>query len=274
MENTATITTKKEGKFEKRIHEIDFIRGVLVILICIDHFFWFSEYFCSIIGYQTHIQFFLGLYDVAAFYESNGARAIIREICLFGIIFCSGISCAFSKNNWKRAGKLLFLALLFYIGSTLLTALTGENLTIEFNILSVLAWSVLIYCFIQNKSWKMSVAFALISMLILIVGIYGLTTTGITDTSSSNYTSIPALWIPRACADWMPFFPYSMYFFLGAAVSKVLYPNRVSLTKKRYDFERPICFAGRYSLWFYLGAIPVYCIIYVIIGLCLGVSFF
>ena len=31
---------RKPGAFEKRIHEIDFIRGLLMVLVLMDHLFW------------------------------------------------------------------------------------------------------------------------------------------------------------------------------------------------------------------------------------------
>ena len=36
--------TRKPGAFEKRIHEIDFARGILIALVIMDHLFnWFAQ---------------------------------------------------------------------------------------------------------------------------------------------------------------------------------------------------------------------------------------
>ena len=42
MDNVETLGRKqrKPGLFEKRIHEIDFARGILIILVLMDHLFW------------------------------------------------------------------------------------------------------------------------------------------------------------------------------------------------------------------------------------------
>ena len=45
--------TRKPGPFEKRIHEIDFIRGFLIGLVVIDHIFCFLMMFSS---YQIRLK--------------------------------------------------------------------------------------------------------------------------------------------------------------------------------------------------------------------------
>ena len=54
--------TRKPGAFEKRIHEIDFIRGLLIGLVVIDHIFCFLMIFSS--GWKGGA----GIYKVASFY--------------------------------------------------------------------------------------------------------------------------------------------------------------------------------------------------------------
>ena len=87
--------TRKPGAFEKRIHEIDFARGILIALVIMDHLFnWFAQD---------------GTFDWAwaDYYWTCMGREVVRLVVLFLFVFISGISTAFSRNNWKRAGELL-----------------------------------------------------------------------------------------------------------------------------------------------------------------------
>ena len=62
-------------------------------------------------------------------------------------------------------------------------------------------------------------------------------------------------------ADWMPLVPYIFFFFLGATLTTIIYKEKKPLFKRR-EFERPICYVGRHTLWIYLGhqavIIPVF----------------
>ena len=128
--------TRKPGAFEKRIHEIDFIRGFLIGLVVIDHIFCFLMIFSS--GWKGCG----GLYNVCSFYWTHDARAIVRFIALAGFCLVSGASTAFSKNNWIRAGQMLAFAAVLAIGSTVADALFSkalglDTLKIDFNVIAV-----------------------------------------------------------------------------------------------------------------------------------------
>ena len=266
---------KRVGAFEKRIHEVDFIRGALMLLVIIDHIFlrfamngkaWF-EY--------TDIEFFKHFYLFFSFYWNSIARSIIRPMVLFGFTFISGISCAFSKDNWKRAGLMLLVYFGVMIVTNIMDATLGPGNRIDFNVIGVLAVSTLVYCFFQKFSWKSLSSVVLISCLITIFVIpILLTIPKMTD------AFVPFLWSPQSIrvswnpdtlsfvyhsypdafetmgiriGDHMPLFPYMGFFFMGALVSSFIYVKKQSIFKHRYEFERPICFVGRHALWFYLG---------------------
>lgn len=265
---------KRKGAFEKRIHEVDFIRGLLMIIVILDHIFlhlaqsgeaWFNA--TNFEGYKMMGDFF-------SFYWDSVARSFIRPLVLFSFTFISGISCAFSKDNWKRAGQML----LVYFGVTIVTNIMGaymEGVRIDFNIIGILAWSTLIYCFFQKKTWKSLVAFTLISCLItvyiipILLSIPGIEKSFVPALWSPDF--LRSYWDPNSLSfvysaypdnshitlgikmgDHLPLFPYIVFFFMGAIVSLYLYKEKKSIFKKRFEFERPICFVGRHALWFYL----------------------
>lgn len=246
-ENTINIQRKKVSAFEKRIHEVDFIRGILIILVLIDHLFCFTN------NYSASWPNAGWLHAVTSFYWQSTTRAIVREIALFGFCFTSGISCAFSKNNWKRAGILILVwALLCIVTNSLNTLINPteavSSLAITYNVIGVLASCILLYCFIQDKSWRMILCFALAAFLITYTFI---TPNVMNQTPLTKNQFLFILFEPKNQGDYLPLFPYSIAFFLGALFSYFFYKDKKSLLKKRYNFEKPICFVGRHTLLIY-----------------------
>ena len=269
--NQQTKNISRLGAFEKRVHEVDFVRGLLMIVVILDHIF-LKLWQLGLVN--PSIPFLDGLYKVFSFYWYSDARSVIRPLVLFGFTFISGLSSAFSKNNWKRAGLLLvvYSSLLVITNVMQVFVNNGATVRIDFNVIGVLAFSTIFYCLFQKYSWKPIASFALLSVLITVYFVPFLTT--IPGFTSNVY--IPVLWSPeflrsswdpiRNCfvygrvetmgiaqGDYMPLFPYIGFFFLGALVAKFLYKNKKSIFKNRYNFERPFCFVGRHAIWFYLG---------------------
>ena len=279
--------SRKAGAFEKRVHEIDFMRGVLILIVVLDHIlnnimlhaanwaFWVPEN-----------QAFQDLFDGMVWYWDGEPRAVIRYIALFLFCFVSGISSQFSRNNWKRAGELLVVWAVLLVGGRLLEAyhwLPGTNTRIDFNIIGVLAFSTLFYCFIQNQSWKGMLASCLIWFLVscyLVPFLGAINTSGTPGVylaaADNNNIYLPVLWNGRRSftADWMPLFPYITFFFMGAVFSYFFYREKKSYFK-RHEWERPFCFVGRNTIWIYLGHqvvfIPFFMLIDVIIKACYGI---
>ena len=250
---------RKVGPFEKRIHEIDFVRGVLMCLVIMDHLFnLLMSYNRTWMGVHD-VQFFKVMYNIFSFYWYNPVRHVVRYGCLAAFCFVSGISSAFSRNNWKRAIEMVVLWAIIFIGSNLLQwgySASGLNLGIkscrvDFNIIGVLAFSTLIYCFFQNKSWKVLAIVAAIGLAIHIA----IRICFLVNPHFGEDVYCVILWRPSEFvayqADWMPLVPYISFFFGGVILSSFTYSkNRVSYFK-RHEWERPICFLGRHSLIVY-----------------------
>ena len=277
----------KRSPFEKRIHEIDFLRGLLMVLVVLDHVFnllmsfnkgWAGGSEAILAG--EGIQPFVTIYKVAAFYWTNPARYVVRWLCLATFCFVSGISCAFSRNNWKRAGQMIglwfFILVFSNIGQSLITHYNLDlgiaTARVDFNIIGVLAWSTLAYCFVQDKSWK----------ALLVVAIVGLAIHPIcvllswTEWGQSPDTYAIPLWKPTYTAegygpyrqaDFMPLFPYISFFFGGAILSKFTYSVHKESYFKRHEWERPICFLGRHSLIVYISHFLILIGIFSLVGL-------
>ena len=276
-----TNTRVKKDLFAKRIHEIDFARGFLIILVLIDHImFCFQDF-----GIKWWGEGFW-LYEAAHFYVHSYARDIIQPLCLGAFCFISGISCAFSKSNRKRSIVALIiaaaLALITNVGQVILDA-NGVNslIRIDINIIGVLGICIFSYSFIDKLSWKVNLAVILFGVLVsyfispmlrsTLVYYCGGTTSvrpgmnfGVNGTPQFY---MPIFWEYPIVADIVPLFPYMIYFFSGTLFSYFIYKvNRKSLFPKRYNWERPICFLGRHTMVIYLGHVVVIFGIFMIIN--------
>ena len=270
--------------FERRIHEIDFIRGILIILVVIDHIFNFTMSFNNVWAGAEHLEPFYTIFKVAQFYWDHPVRTVIRWICLISFCFISGISCAFSRSNSKRALQMVGIWALIFIVSNIIRGMMlafkwGDGITcfrIDFNVIGVLAWSTLLYCFFENKKWYW----------LLVVGLIGLALhplcVELSRTDFGHQTYVPFLWRPYVNetyypgssavlqADHMPLFPYLGFFFLGAMLSKLTYAKDKKSYFKRYNWERPICFVGRHTLIIYGTHFIVIIGIFLLIGAFVG----
>ena len=243
---------KRVSPFEKRIHEIDFIRGALIILVVFDHI---------MNRFAFNNNFWPAMQDACRWYWYSQPRQVVRFFALIGFCFVSGISCAFSRNNWLRAGQMILIWAIIAVGSNLFQSwglIDSIDLYIPFNVIGVLAWSTLFYCFVQNKSWRGILAMFLFAFL---MAQYIIPWFARINEIRGVEPHIPAFWNPtywpgtteRSYADWMPLFPFMAFFMLGAFVSYFLYRERkTSLvpTWKR-SWEKPFCFVGRHTLIIY-----------------------
>ena len=279
------VVDKKPGLFEKRIHEIDLIRGFLILIVVIDHICWCLKYYGDIWFGQNH-----WVYQAFNFYWTSTARSIIQPLALGAFCFISGVSTAFSKNNWKRSTIMIIFWAIIAIASNIIQIIFDHNnviadIRVDFNIIGCLAFCNLIYCFIQKRSWKAVLAAILIAWLMssyfvpsLREGLYNVIG-GRTGTRTGGVYHIPnaysiIFWEYPVQADYVPLFPYIVFFLFGALFSLFFYvEKKQSLFPKRGEWERPICFVGRHTLIIYLVHFLLIRGIFVIINLIVNGQF-
>lgn len=255
---------KSDSIFKKRIHEVDFLRGLLIVLVLVDHIFWNFYHYNNL--WAEHFNYKIDFLNRASklfnWYWLGDTRAIIREFVLFLFCFISGVSCAFSRSNWKRGAQMVLVALFVSVFTNLVDSwhVIQQVVRIDFNIIAVLSWSTLIYCFFQEKTYK--------SLLCVIVGtlifsLYGIPILKSIPGSQNAY--VPPLWRPAGQADYIPLFPYIAFFFTGALFSRFFYQDKKSLFPNPSNIEKPICFIGRHTMIIYLShqlfIIPIFLLI-------------
>lgn len=275
---------------KNRINEIDFLRGILILFMIVDHFFYdlwdiLPELFSD---YLTRCG---GLYNFAIKYWNWDVRVGTRFAILALFFLLSGISCYFSKNNLKRGLIVFTVGLLINVGFYGFAKLTGNNTIMIFGAISCFGTSILIYFLIKLLFDKMCpkykedfkwIALSLGLMIIafgMTFGVWNVKTRGPDYTEVKSFKSLLQIMIgmkQHSGPDWLPLCPYLGLMFVGSFIGETIYKDRKSLFPKLpsrpdkststlskvnyYGLVMPykginkvIAFTGRHSLLFYLG---------------------
>ena len=164
-----------------RIWEIDFVRGLLIFLMIMDHFFYDWAYLLrDFMGHSyPYPEWFINLSSFSVEYWNSPIRIGVRFAVLALFFIVCGISCNLSKNNLKRGIIILSLGILISIGSYIVGAIIHQEIGIIFGVLSTYGVSILIYwsskkLFIHlsknNQAWKY---FALaLGIIFVFIGVF------------------------------------------------------------------------------------------------------
>lgn len=248
------------SKFEFRIHEIDLLRGFLIILVVFDHLMWFINYYCF--HYSS---------GFLTWYWTSNLRFIVRQIVLMLFMFTCGISCHLSRNNKKRGFLLLAFSILVVLVTHILqlTPLFNNRvIIIDINILGVIALSILLYALCQKLSTKN--LFFVVGLLILFYVMITVTYNHFNDGVYNPFTAI--LYCPfnpikaGYVGDYLPLFPYVIFLFLGVIFARFIYKEKKSVILKKGRWEKPICFLGRHTLIIYIAHEVIFTGIFMLIG--------
>lgn len=210
-------------KNKTRVWELDFLRGIALILMIYFHI----------------------LYDMGEFfsYKINcfeGYNYYIGRISVILFILISGISSTLSRSNLKRGFKLLLVALCV----SLFSYLYDKNFVIKFGVIHFFASCMLLYPLIDRiNKWVLPfLGTAIIALGPFFGGLrvsneylfpFGVTTPSFT--SSDYYSLVP----------WMGLFLYGI--FLG----KTVYSGRKSILKFQIP-KNPVNSIGKHTLLFYI----------------------
>ena len=236
-------------KISQRIWEIDFLRGLSIILVVCYHllydlgayvgvgrFFGFSTDL-STIAWKVAQHFFAGLF-----------------------IVLSGTSSTLSRSNLRRGLRLLVVS----IAVTAITYIYDPSSTIWFGILQLLAVSILIFGAVFERAKPVTCAAWGVFVLGLGAALHFLKK-GMTipfdwllpfGIHSPNYSSF----------DYFPLIPWFGIFLIGAALGRSVYAPRQSLLPWRLP-QTFVNAAGRHSLLIYIAHQPVILAVLYVLGL-------
>jgi len=155
---TENLLLKSKSSFKRnRIWEVDFLRGICVVLMLWDHLMFNFTSIRGLVGPENWAEinnfFFVRMNVFARWYWNWGTRTVIRNIVVFLFLFLSGVSCSLTKSNNNRLIKLFAAAgtitFVTYFLDFFITSGNREiNLFIPFGILHMVAVSLAIYILI------------------------------------------------------------------------------------------------------------------------------
>ncbi|MFO7968635.1 MAG: DUF1624 domain-containing protein [Bacillota bacterium] len=259
----------------KRIWELDFLRGLAIIMMVFDHlmfdFAYLDNYFSNFS--QVNNPVFNWLYEVANLYWDSLLRFLGREFFVLLFLLISGISFTFSKNNFKRGSKLLLVALLITFVTYLIELLLNIRVLIVFGVIHMFAFSILITALIR-KFIKSEIIILFIGMSVLTIGlVFGMFSPGFLPLTWANLPKI-ILGLGRYGADYFGVVPYVGFILIGTVIGNLLYGNRVSLLPQ-YSLSKKNIFsiAGRNSLLVYVLHQPLVLVFVSILAYIFGYRF-
>lgn len=269
-------------KENQRVWEIDALRGFLILSVLVNHLIITVDAFC-IYGYYN-----INAADWARFTDPLGAwfktaadgtvswtawSGILRKFCTNPAVdtffLLSGISCVFSRNNFKRALKVLAAGAFVTVFTFVLWQLTGDpSRFIRFGVLMCYASCQLIYIYFFEKRSNKTLLIAIIP--IFAIG-YFLRYHGLSIHSPLLYPFGVGEYGDLS-SDWWPIFPMLGWLLLGAVIGRKFYSEKKTLWPNDIArrITRPLQFLGRHSGVIYLGHILIYTAVFCGIGFLFG----
>ena len=217
-----------------RIWEIDFLRGLAIILMVGYHLLYDLGDFA---GIKTFMGFSTDLSSLAWLVAQNFFAGLF--------VILSGISSTFSRNNFHRFVKFGVVALLI----TAVTCLFDSSSAIFFGIIHCLAVSVLIYA--QKKQKRRPATRAIWGGLILLAGFFMPALRKVLAVKTNWFIPLGLFSPSFSSIDYFPLIPWFGIFLIGTALGEWLYAQKKSLLRRPLP-DTFINWCGRHSLLIYL----------------------
>lgn len=264
-------------KSKHRIFELDCLRGIAVIAMIFDHFTYLAEQSIDVAPYffnnylTVNSRWLNNFLNFCINFQNSTFRSIGHYVFVTIFLLLAGISSNFSKNNFKRSGKVFIGAILITIVMLIISLVSGENYHIIFGILHLIGTSILLFAIVQ-KIYPNKWLYLGIGTFLVIWGfiIKWYDAPYINDLDFLKVIEV-IMGYKVYGADHFGIIPCTGVFFIGAFIGEILYQQRKSLLPKLdKNWHKPFTFVGRHALFFYLFhqiiAFIIISILYLIAG--------
>jgi len=248
------LTDKKCKDAGKRIEEIDFLRGIAILMMAVFHFTWDLDYFGLTSADLLH-----GFWKI--FQVLTGGLFIFLVGVSLTLKYSKPGHGGYPKEFLKRGLFIFGCGMIITIGSLLF----AKDYFVFFGILHFIGLSIILATpFIGSGCLNL-----LIGVVSILFGIW----------LQGQIFSFPWLvWLgfnhPVSTLDLYPLFPWVGLVFLGMFLGSMVYPHgkRIATIKTRFcplikRISQPVRLLGRYSLLIYFIHIPIVFLIAYVISL-------
>ena len=217
-----------------RFWEIDFLRGIAILMMVVFHFLWDLNYF-KIVEISLYTGFF-GLFQKSI---------AVLFLLIVGVILVISYN-KDKKEFWRQSiSRGIFLAIIAF-SITALTLVAFPKQFIYFGILHLISLSILFSIY----TIRMKVFNLFFGILLLILPFFQIHKLGIYEL---NFFGIGT---PLASLDFYPIIPWYGVVLIGLFLGHYFYPDNQPKIKKLADpnsfFTNKIQFLGKHSLIIYL----------------------
>lgn len=274
------------GRGHDRFWELDFVRGLCVLLMMLDHFMYCLWDIMPDLNEMLGTSLFSGWQEVARRYWNWDVRWNVRIAVILAFFLISGISCTLTRGNFRRFIPLALVALgISAVTNVVDTFIPGTH--IRFGVIHMIACGVLAYALIDNAVSAVAdflgdglrarravrilcylpaaVGAALIIFLFAAWADLGFIDGKITLTSfypmvhgDNDLNNFHSVFIyvrdyeeiyESISADYFPLLPYAAVILLGGAIGRAIYHTPAKYTFAPLDgaWNRGFCFLGRHS---------------------------
>lgn len=263
---------------KRRIWELDFLRGLAIILMCFDHLAYDFATLKDFLPDYRSVEWLVELRQLSFnWFFISSLRKVGHYIFATLFLFLTGVSCTLSRDNGVRCLRLALIAIIMSVATSFLeTNFDMSGITIYFGVIHCMAVSVLIYIAL-DKLVKNDYAILLVGTAFIVVGIllpwYAVSYAG-RITNASEFFEV-MLGLKTVVSDHYGLFPCAGVVLTGAYFGKKFYAAKRSLLPKLDgSWNKAIGWIGRRTAWIYLLHQPVALVIIYLIGLFCGLEIF
>lgn len=236
--NSCSDIIKKDEVMKNRFLLIDELRGIGLIYVVIFHIIYDLTY----------------IFPIGIKFMELPWMNILREIMVGMLILISGISCNFSRSNFKRSIITLGFAVLISI----VTYIMGEQYFISFGILHFLGVSMLIYALFQKIVVKIPIKVGLLCFGLLFMLFKVNASIFYPSDAKHTFWNFMIGRYPDSflSSDYYPLLPWIFIFFAGTYLGKWIIEdkNNEKLTK---NHSKTLCLIGQHTMIIYLLHQPI-----------------
>ncbi len=274
----ANALSRTPARKKERIAEIDFLRGLAIFLMVLDHLCYDLSYWGDALIYigggnlSETIDAIAPVVKLARAIETSAWRAGLHIVFVGVFMLLSGISLTLSRDYRKRSLQITLLGYSLTLLMSGIAAYSGDaTMNIAMGILNVMAIAHLLYCLKQFffKGYKSDLYFFGVFLVLTIALVDP--TPRVLGTGSNFVRNYFYLITGQAIGglDYIRPLPCISLLFLGALLGKTLYAKKKSyLPFLRH--AQPIAFMGSHTLFIYVLHQFVLVFILAIASLALG----